>query len=485
MKTLTKLSLPAVAASLLLAFGTSNSIAQPIFPVAYIDLVPGQSADGITPIPLQRQDPDNAVGAPQESDIDFGETAGNTSSVNYYSLGFGGSITLVFAQPFGQGEGTDLIIFETTYNTPPCSQWPELADVFISQDGCNWIQVADDACQNIEIELPDNMPWALYVRIEDASNSANFNGADDGYDVDGIRANYVSNVNPLAPGTPFGASFVHNYIPGNIKNNSALVPMARRNSNLALGLPQGNDVINFVSLGFDNPNTEELEGQIILGFDYTVFDKTGADIKVVETTFRDRATRTCENYPEIAEFYGSNDGISWTLLAAASVEPAFLSAGQLCRDGDLDISAMPGGTLRYLKIIDRSIRISNRFPGNADAYDVDGVVVYPCGPFGEGKISLSDNENTPDEDGNMFMLGIFPNPASKVITLNLETYSSNENYTIRIFDITGRVVSSSNLNAAANSNILTDISIEQLPTGVYTVSVESSNHRQVSKFVKH
>lgn len=493
MKTLTMSA--AIFSGLLLAgLGTTDLSAQ-IYPVNY-SYNPGTTADGLGTVPDGRDDPENAVGVPDNSDTDTGEVPGDPSTVNFVSLGFGGYIDLVFAQPFGQGEGSDLDIFETSYETPNCGIWPELANVYVSQDGCNWLLIASGECQNFSVELPDNMPWALYVRIEDASPNNSFSPNADGYDVDGVRANYSSEVTLKDPGSLIAADGYEYFIQGSIKANPATLPaLNRRNPNKALGLPSESDSPGapvFVSLGFDRMDTDEIEGRITLTFDYTIFDRDGADISVFETTFGDNINRACSNYPEIAEFWGSNDGTNFTLLSAASAEPdeAYLGGpGRLCRDGLLDISNMPemngAKTLRYLKIIDKSIKSSNRFPGGADGYDVDGVYGYPCDFEEDGKYALHDQNNYPDEDENMFFAGLAPNPSSNFVNVKIEAAGVHQNYTIRVIDMMGRIVAQESLNADANAYVNHTLNVAQLPSGVYMVSVETKNHKVIERLIKN
>ena len=494
MKNLTKLNL-AASVAVLLGFSASDLKAQ-VYPTS-ANYVVGLTQDGLgTGVPDSRDDPNNALGVPDNSDIDLGEVAGDPTTVNFVSLGFGGYIDLTFSQPFGQGEGSDLDIFETSYNTPNCGIWPELANVYVSQDGCNWIQVASGQCLDFSVELPSNMPWALYVRIEDASPAESFNFDADGYDVDGVRANYASAVPVKPAGSLLFADSYLNFIQGSIKGNAASLPaLNRRDPNKSLGLPQQSDVSgtpNFVSLGFDKTATDVIEGQITLVFDYTIFNRDGADISVFETTFGDNAARACNNYPEIAEFWGSNDGTNFYLLAAASAEPddAYLGgSGRLCRDGLLEISNMPeengARTLRYLRIIDKSIKTSSKFPGSADGYDVDGVFGYPCDFDGEGKYALYDENNIPDEDHSMFFAGVAPNPTSGLVDIKLETGMDVRNYTILVTDLMGRTVVKDGLTAGNHSFVNHVMNLSHLPSGIYMVSIDNGVYRTVEKLIKN
>jgi len=487
MKTLTSFRIPLYVA--VMGLSLSTAVAQ-IYPVSYQNYAPGNTADALGSPTPDRSIPGNAV-VVQDSDVDAGE-----ANNNFVSLGFGGSIDLVFAVPFGDGEGADLTIYETSYGPPDCSGRPEYADVYVSQDGCNWVLVSQGGCQNFDIELPDNLPWGLYVRIKDTSVPSSFAPNADGYDVDGVKANFLSSV---VPGSPFGPRFAtgHSDFNQGKTKTGATITANRSIPTKAVGptiASDANQTPIFVSLGFDIASTPATEGRITLSFDYTVFDRAGADLVVFETTFGDNASRSCNNYPEIASFEGSNDGISWTLLAAdpSSGEPASLLAGQLCRDGKLDIGNMPAGaggekTLRYLRITDNSTKASGRFPGAADGYDVDGVYGFGCQSLtaGGGKYEFYDQNNVPDEDESLFTVGLFPNPTANVLNINLETAAVDQNYVIRITDLAGRLVISDALNAASNSSINHVIDVQALPAGVYMVSVEANGYKALNKLMKN
>lgn len=498
MKTLTKLRMPLLATAAVLGLGLGVN-AQPIYPTTVVDYYVGLTQDGLSNgVPPGRGDSGNSTGAPSGSDTDMGEVPGNSATVNFTSLGFEGYIVLGFDQPFGDGEGVDLTVFETSYGTPDCSIWPEMADVYVSQDGCNWVKVAENQCQNIDIELPDNMPWGLFVKVVDVSPRAAFSSIADGYDVDGVTAYYLSSVTPVGGPDVYPVAY-SDYIVGNTKGpgpgNGNTPAAARKIPSKAIGSPSTSDASGamvFVSLGFDKPTTADIEGQITLMFDYTLFDQPGSDITVYETTWGDKFSSTdCAKYPEIAEFWGSNDGVNWTLLNADPTnEPAEAykgGPGRLCRDGFLDISSMPesGGvrTLRYVRIFDKSIRSSSRFPNSADGYDVDGLIGKICSSSPR-TAEYFDQTEVPDEDPGMFFADVFPNPASDYITVSIETAATPQSYSIQIVDVTGRVVMSNNLTAGASAFVNHSMAISELPSGVYVVSVAGKSFSTMQKMIK-
>jgi uncharacterized surface protein with fasciclin (FAS1) repeats len=126
------------------------------------------------PVHISRSNPESALGVPQ-----------NTNTVNFVSLGFGGSLTLKFDYVVFDNEGFDIQIVETSYGNPSCAQYPERANVEGSLNGTDWIDLNVSACQDVMVDI--NLIGALqYIRITDRSNASQFSGSADAYDVDGV-----------------------------------------------------------------------------------------------------------------------------------------------------------------------------------------------------------------------------------------------------------------------------------------------------------
>lgn len=498
-KTFTNLTL-AIAA---LSFSANSAVAQLncsqiSFGAEVKDFDQGMRKGGGSVLPL-RSSEGNVLGIPEgftgNGDLNL-EGAG---IYNYFSLGFDrpetaeleGWIEIKMSQPFGNRQGADFKIFETSYGPPSCNSWKERARAYVSQDGCHWVQVfaldgSETVCQDGEFDLGD-LDWAQYVRIEDASNPADFgNGATiDAYDVDGVVGYCVANIDLMAGLNPLTPVSVHNVLQGGTKNGGTIGTSRSFSDRSLFTAPasDANGTMNFFSLGFDRINTPEQEGWVELRFNYTVFDGPGADIEVYETTWGDFAGRACNTYPERALFYGSMDGVNWTPLISVDEDyPANgLAENELCRDGKLDISSMPAGRLRFVRIVDNSLRSSNRFPNSADGYDVDYIVATTgCAPT-DGRIANFDINNVPDED---FYVGIYPNPVIDVINVNIETSSIDDNYMIRIVDLMGRTVYTNVINVASESNLIQEVNVSNLTSGVYMLSVESSYGKQTVKLLK-
>lgn len=135
-----------------------------------------------TPVLAGRSDPNTAVGAP-----DWVSGTGT----NFYSLGFGGKITLSFTGYVNNVSGDDLKIHEATNGVYP----EESVSVEVSQDGLNWFALSEEGTNTSPGGITGvdfgstGLAWIKFVRLTDTSNPADFSQADaDGFDVDAIEA---------------------------------------------------------------------------------------------------------------------------------------------------------------------------------------------------------------------------------------------------------------------------------------------------------
>jgi hypothetical protein len=402
----------------------------------------GKRADG-TDVLAIRSNTEKALGAP---------VAAPVGTVDFYALGFGGDITLNFGSPVPNGVGDDIRVVETTWGYT-CANYPETADVFASQDGLNFVFLGR-TCMTNTFDL-GSLSWAQYIKIVDVSNPALFPVDADGYDVNGIEClhpgeQFIPGVDPL---TPCSAAQLVSYSPGTCKNGSA-VPAIRSNANNALGAPQSNDTYNFVSLGFG--------GNLVLKYDFVIFNLPGNDIKVIETTFGSPA---CQNYPETARISVSMDGVLFTDL------------GELCQDGMVDLGSVPYA--QYVKITD--ITNPSSFVGSADGYDVDAVVVLngPCAVSG-ARMANEDINNAPDEALSMSMM---PNPAADFTVINLDGTLSNQAWVVEVMDAAGRLVSREQFTASG-THAQHFLNVQSYESGVYMVRVSNGTEQFVQRLVK-
>jgi hypothetical protein len=383
-----------------------------------------------------RSDSSKCIGFAQASDS-FTED----SSANYVALGFGGEIDLKFSHPIKNVEGMDLKVHETTFGTPPCRRYPERIILFASQDNCNWYYCGT-GCQDTEFDLGE-LNWAQYVKIIDVSPYGNFDpfGVCDGFDIDAVEG-YVRESNPtptsLIPGT---AQQVVSFQQG-LRKNETPVTIARSNPENALGLPQGTEVVNFVSLGFG--------GQLVLKFDFAVFNREGFDFQITETTF---GNPQCDQYPEKALVEVSLDGETWE------------GVGVVCLDAMVEMDTVK--YFQYIRISDRSP--ASLFSSSADGFDVDGIFTFTnCGPL--QKVDFDDIISEDEVTDNHVVLS--PNPFDDRIYIG-----NSEKMTVTIYNYVG-------VKIKEYRNVTKEVNTESLPAGIYYVEILSPTVRSTQKLFK-
>lgn len=129
----------------------------------------GMRKNGTAVLPA-RSNPTAAVGVAEN----------DTNDGSFFSLGFGGSITLGFDN--GISGGT-LVVEATNPGYPT-----EKAKVEVSPDGTTWT-VAGNVEADGEVALPQSVTCAKFVRVTDTSNTADFSDdTADAYDVDGVKS---------------------------------------------------------------------------------------------------------------------------------------------------------------------------------------------------------------------------------------------------------------------------------------------------------
>jgi hypothetical protein len=466
----TALTLAVLAAGNLAAQTTASNV------VSYNQ---GMRADGVSPIGVTRSDANNALGNIGSPDVNIGEVANNSASVEFVSLGFGGEIVLEFANPICNQAGNDLTVYETSYGSPSCAAWPEKALVYASQSLCQpWTLISPSIgiCQNADLDL-GVLSWAKYIMIEDITNpllSVFLSPNQDGFDVDAVVGFSTCDGGAITPGGEYSPNFVVTGTQGMRKNGSP-VPASRSIQSKMLGLPQMSDAstpaasFNFFSLGYTGTTT--------LKFPYTILNVIGADLAVYETTFGDNPTRSCASYPEKATFEGSADGSVWfNLNAVITVDD---NGNTLCRDGQLEIPAGEAG-INYIRVTDVTVLFG---AGSTDAYDIDGIVgLNQCSTIsiGAGRVSSTETEIGEAEYG----VEVYPNPAKDIVSINVSSINNKDEYSIKIVDLMGRVLVSEMINNTTGS-FMRNMNISELPAGIYVVSVESNGTREVTKLIKN
>ena len=151
-------------------------------------------ADGVESFGQGLRSDGSAVAAERSDASEALGVAENDDTVNFVSLGIGGTLVLSFDNLIENGAGDDIAVTETSYGSPSCEAYPERVRVFASQTGDtdDWTELGT-GCLDATFDL-GALPWAKYVKLVDITDPENFDGVVDGYDVDGVRALYCMNL---------------------------------------------------------------------------------------------------------------------------------------------------------------------------------------------------------------------------------------------------------------------------------------------------
>ncbi|MEQ8244553.1 choice-of-anchor D domain-containing protein [Fulvivirga sp.] len=181
------------------------------------------------------------------------------------------------------------------------------------------------------------------------------------------------------------------------KRNGKPIAGKRSDVSNAIGYPEQGDGYNFVSLGFG--------GSIDIELSSIVVDQPGYDFVVIETSFKD-ANRSCEDYPESADIYVSENGTD------------YIWVGNTCRDGSFDIAVAGLMQIEFVRIIDTSDPMM--FGGAADGFDLDGIAcINAYDSQGTSFVMQTAENNVPDE-ANEAGIVTFPNPFSERIAVKMD-----------------------------------------------------------------
>lgn len=169
-------------------FSVDLITAQTYYPQSIKSFNQGLTNDGNPVLPI-RSNPNNALGPITDSDV-------STGTLNFVSLGFGGTIELDFGELIPIDPTTGIRVEETTFNYQ-CIEYPETANVLASKDGIDYIYI-NQTCGNFDnfmapYPLIDSIRYIKIVDVSPISRFVTFIGAD-GYDLDGVE---ISNFSPL------------------------------------------------------------------------------------------------------------------------------------------------------------------------------------------------------------------------------------------------------------------------------------------------
>lgn len=140
-----------------------------------IEYVQGVRSNGGA-LASNRTDPTKALGEPARTDENV-----------FVTLGYGGSITLGFDGIVPNLPGDDLEFVETSFGNPGCEAYPEYADIYVSQDGENFL-FAKTVCKSdpfVDISDAGPLPFITTVKVV---NNDDLSTTFDAYDLDGVVA---------------------------------------------------------------------------------------------------------------------------------------------------------------------------------------------------------------------------------------------------------------------------------------------------------
>jgi hypothetical protein len=440
----------------------------------------GPKVDLISPVDANRSDSGKMLGAPENTDV-FGP-------INFYTLGMGGEVVVELSSAVCNQAGADLTLVETTWGYT-CETYPEKARVWASQDLCNWIELTSETnpvCHNGDLEL-GCFPWVKYLKIRDVSPD-NYSSDGDGYDIDGVIG-YLTCSTPAETGL---SRYAANGFLGDpqatqgLTENGSPVPAARDIASKMLGLPANltNIYANDVTTSAANNNFFSLGngGVAVLAFPYALFNGPGADIQIFETSFNDKASRTCSNYPEKAKVQGSCDGVTFydlPILSADAGDGEVAGSNVICRDGKVDLGDLP--FITYLKLTDVTFQGISNFPGVGDGFDVNAVFgLQNCTPL--ARTDEFAAASTDEIMENEFILEVWPNPTSDIISMNILSRGS-EPLDLKLVDMTGRILLEERIGAA-EANIIRELSLASYAKGVYFLSLQSNGYTEMQKIIK-
>ncbi|MFA0963101.1 S8 family serine peptidase [Roseivirga sp. BDSF3-8] len=413
----------------------SVTIEAPCSPAEVVYFRQGSAAR--KPIPDQYTDPSAALGLMDD---------------NFVSLGFGGELIVRFNEKIANGEGDDIMVYETSKFGADgnCEDFPETVQVFASQDGQSYLYLGT-VCQDGSVDLGE-LGWAQYVKFISITDKAAVPSGY-GYDLDALMClNGTTESTEMADLRSCVATEVVSYGQANKKNGGAIAPR-RTNPHMALGMPQENNAYNFVSLGYG--------GSIELKLDYAVFDLEGNDLRVVESTF---FGNTCDNYPETANVYAKGD-----------VNDAYVLLGEVCHDGDVDLASGGLEWAQYIKIVDTTDPNGRIRSGNADGYDVDGVYCLPGGgeAMRAGVQALEELPNVAPNEEGFSISEIYPNPFNNELSISIVS-DQDRKLPVKMYDMRGTLVMESELDLITGQSTYS-VGAEKLPAGMYLLRLGQEN----------
>jgi hypothetical protein len=235
-------------------------------------------------------------------------------------------------------------------------------------------------------------------------------------------------------------------------------------------------------------------GWACLQLPYTVFDGPGAEFYSFETTWQNQP---CPSYPEKANVSVSVDGVNWSEKVLICKDA--LGIAGTSNAIDLASFGPEFAVVNYIKFEDATN--PSDFGGGADGYDMDNIIIsqLPPPPPGQTPFGFScDNVNTvrravvgeptfidggiPEE---MFPLEI---SGGSVVDDNIKfsaTIAEEGSYNYVIRNTQGKTMTTGTLVGNLYDTPTQEVSVRNLPNGVYFLTLTSNGSKETVKFVKN
>ena len=420
----------------------------PCFGAEVLDFFQGPQTNG-QPVAADRSDPLVVLGEPSL----------DNSAGNFFSLGVGGYIDIAFEGIVPDLPGNDILVVETSFSGDECGfSDDEFADIELTQDGITWVEYGT-ICRNEEIDIAvTGLEFVVAIRIINSAMTTTL----DGYDVDGVVA--LQGCEPNDFDIPEGDCYATEVL---VYDPVGPIAADRMDPTQALGEPERDNTINFVSLGFG--------GSLILGFDgFAPALPDVDDLEVVETTFGDN---DCVSFEERADVYVSQQVVN----DPSEIDDAlFVYVGQSCTNGEFfDVHAETGfDYFTLVKIVDVTPEEA-QLPGR-DGYDVDGIVlIHNC----DEEILPTPQPTPMMSNTTVNVMETFPNPTDGMSNVTFTTGKTLRTL-LQVYDASGREIATLfNQTADAGVEYRLDFDGSNMPNGMYIYRLTTPDEVIIRKFM--
>jgi hypothetical protein len=150
--------------------------------------------------------------------------------------------------------------------------------------------------------------------------------------------------------------------------------------------------------------------------------------------------------------------------------------------------------IKYVRPAGDTLSVAPRFGFSGDEPFISyGTVVLSdqlyLGGFGGSnvvaRLNTNDVVSSPTAIQNIVersQFELMPNPADKLLNVNMNLDVLSENVTITLFDINGRIIEQSNYSNVKDQSV--QLNVENLNAGFYFVRIKTDNGVQTKEFVK-